>query len=88
MNEKTTNVEEGKMGREGKRHLGLVRETAFKSETPSLPQANALNCLQRPARCSQPQGCRTALQSGALRRLLGRGPRWGAKRLCLITVAC
>ena len=34
MNEKTTNMEEGRMGREGKRNLGLFRETAFKSETP------------------------------------------------------
>lgn len=34
MNEKTTNMEEGRMGREGKHHLGPVRETAFKLETP------------------------------------------------------
>lgn len=34
MNEKATNMEEGRIGREGKRSLGLLRETTFKSETP------------------------------------------------------
>lgn len=34
MNEKTTNMEEGRVGREGMCILGLVRETAFESETP------------------------------------------------------
>lgn len=60
MNEKTTNMEEGRMGRE-KRNLGLVKETAFKSETL---QADASNHLQRPARCSRLLGCRPPLQTG------------------------
>lgn len=73
------------MGREEKHNLGLVKETAFKSETL---QANALNHLQHPVRCSCPLGCRPALQSGTLRRLLGCGSSWHAKLLHLVTVTC
>lgn len=34
MNEKTTNMEKGRTGREGKNNLGLFRETTLKLEIP------------------------------------------------------
>lgn len=36
MKEKIPTMEGERMGREGKRHLGLVGKTALESETPSL----------------------------------------------------
>lgn len=61
MNENIPTMEGGRMGREGKHHLGLVGKTALERE--SVPQSKALNHLQCPGSHSQPWGCWMDLQS-------------------------
>lgn len=71
------------MGREGNHGWGLVSETANRRWTQASKHANALGAepsapgevLPSVARARAGWRRRAALQSGALRRLLGPGPR-------------
>lgn len=73
-------MEEGKMGKEGNHSWGLhssqrwtraSKHTNALGAEPSAPGEVLLSVVRARAGWR----CRTALQSGALRRLLGPGPR-------------